>query len=73
MADTSATCRLTKDGHFVWIAAEVGDVSLNPLQGVTLVVKTEVAWSSRVARRKKTLNQKKARFNPILMQLLMFM
>jgi len=42
--DTSPTCRHSGDGHRTGVAAERGDVALDPLEGRHLILEAVVSW-----------------------------
>jgi len=42
--DTSPTCRHSGDGHRTGVAAESGDVALDPLEGCRLILEAVVSW-----------------------------
>jgi len=42
--DTGPTCRHSGDGHRAGVAAECGDVALDPLEGGHLILETVVSW-----------------------------
>jgi hypothetical protein len=41
--NTSATSTNTKDSDVIWVTAEVGNVLVNPLQGISLVNDTVIS------------------------------